>query len=103
MIAGIQWFIKRYPRIAIVIAAVCWFAVPVAALSGLDRWHYAITRKMIVTSPGVESVVTGISALRAKVIESSLGRTCHAVALMLWFAAPLLAMQYLALRTERDS
>ncbi len=88
--------VKRYPRMAVAAIVVCWFAVPLLADSGLTRWHHAVNNKAITFNPGFVIIVENLYHLYALIWQVS--GLCFAVVIPLWLAAPLIAVEFLALR-----
>ena len=93
MIGGIKWIVRRHPDIAVVIAVVCWISAPFAADSGLRYWKLVINSKSVSVAAEVGVVVISLNNALRK-IGDAIGPPWLAVAFALWFAAPVLVVEY---------
>jgi hypothetical protein len=100
MVGATRWLIRRRPRIAIAAVIVCWYAAPLAFDNGRQYWRETININYGALSPAAILLLKTIDDAVAMCGEA-IGWTTPAVAFMLYFAAPLLVLEYKALKNWR--
>lgn len=100
MIAASRLLIKRNPRVAIAALVICWYAAPLALDNARQYWGQTINRNYAALSPAVILLLQKIDHAVA-VCGEAIGFTTPALAFMLWVSAPLLVLEFWALKNLR--
>jgi len=100
MVGATRWLIRRKPRVAIAAIVVGWYLAPIALDNGRQYWRQTINMNYAAISPATILLIQKIDDVVA-MCGKAIGFITPAVAYILYFAAPLLVLEFWALKNWR--